>query len=141
MIRRLLSLVLFAPFVAAAQSAPAASAAPAPKPEIFFRAPANNATVAQTFDVVFGLRNYGVAPAGINASMTGHFHIVIDMDPPAVGALIPKDAMNLHYGTGAIETKVTLPPGRHTLRIVLGDMDHKVISTDLISAPITITVR
>ena len=139
MIRRLLSLVVLAPFVAAAQSAPAA--APAPKPEIFFRAPADNATVSSTFDVVFGLRNYGVAPAGVNATMTGHFHLVVDMDPPKTGELIPKDAMNLHYGTGAIETKVTLPPGKHTLRIVLGDMDHKVIGPDLVSKPITITVR
>ncbi|MDA1081751.1 MAG: DUF4399 domain-containing protein [Gemmatimonadetes bacterium] len=138
MIRRLLLLAIFAPLVAAAQSAPAQ---PMPKPEIFFRAPVNNATVSSTFDVVFGLRNYGVAPAGINASMTGHFHIVVDMDAPATGELIPKDAVNLHYGTGLIETKITLPPGRHTLRLVLGDMDHKVIGPDLVSKPITITVR
>lgn len=138
MIRRLICLAILAPFAAGAQSAPAA---PMPAPEIFFRAPADGATVSRTFDIVFGLRNYGVAPAGINASQTGHFHLVVDMDPPKTGEVIPKDAMNLHYGNGAIETKVTLPPGRHTLRIVLGDMDHKVIGPELISKPITITVR
>ena len=138
MIRRLLCLALCAPLVAAAQSAPATAA---PPPEIFFRTPANGATVAPTFDVVFGLKNYGVAPAGVNINGTGHFHVLIDAAAPAPGIVIPSDSLNRHYGTGVIETRLTLAPGRYTLRVVLGDHEHKVIRPELVSAPITVTVR
>jgi hypothetical protein len=139
MIRRALLFIACLPLVAAAQGA--ASQTP-PKPEIFIREPANGATVPTTFTVVFGLRNYGVAPAGIKLDNTGHFHIIVDAESPAPGVVIPpNDAVNRHYGLGQIEAKLTLPPGRHTLRLVLGDFEHKVISADLVSAPITITVR
>jgi hypothetical protein len=139
MIRRALVLVACLPLFAAAQGA--APQTP-PKPEIFIREPANGATVSSPVTVVFGLRNYGVAPAGIKLDGTGHFHIIVGNNVPAVGTLIPpNDAVYRHYGTGAIETKLTLPAGTHTLRLVLGDFEHKVISADLISAPITITVK
>jgi hypothetical protein len=133
-----LSILALLPFAAAAQGAPPA---PPPKPEIFFRAPANGATVPTTFPVVFGLRNYGVAPAGVNVAGTGHFHILVNTAAPPTGTVIPKDSLNLHYGTGIIETMLTLPPGTYTLRLVLGDADHKVIGPDLVSRPIRITVR
>lgn len=137
MIRRLLLAIACAPVVAAAQAAPAA-----PPPEIYLRAPANGATVGKTFTVVFGLRNYGVAPAGVTGvPNTGHFHLVVDGEPPKPGEIIPKDSLNIHYGGGQIEAKVTLPTGRHTLRAILGDFEHKVISRDLISKPITVTVK
>lgn len=139
MIRRLLALALCMPIIAAAQAAPQA---PAPPPEIFLRSPANGATVAHTFTVVFGLRNYGVAPAGVaGVPNAGHFHVIVDVAPPAVGEVIPKDSVNLHFGGGQIETKITLPPGKHTLRVVLGDFEHKVISKELISKPVTVTVK
>lgn len=139
MIRRLLVLALVLPVGAAAQAAPAQ---PAPPPEIFLRSPANGATVSRTFTVVFGLRNYGVAPAGVTGvPNTGHFHLVVDVTPPAVGVVIPKDSLNLHFGAGQIETTISLPPGKHTLRVVLGDFEHKVISTALISKPVTVTVK
>jgi hypothetical protein len=139
MIRRALFLVACLPLIVAAQgSAPQTP----PKPEIFIREPANGATVSSPVTVVFGLRNYGVAPAGIKLDNTGHFHIIVGNNVPAVGTVIPpNDAVYRHYGTGAIETKLTLPPGTHTLRLVLGDFEHKVISTELVSAPITITVK
>jgi hypothetical protein len=123
----------------AAQSAVAQAVTP--KPEIFLRVPQDGATVNATFDVVFGLRHYGIAPAGVKLTGTGHFHILINREAPAIGEVIPADTFHRHYGAGQIETQLTLPPGKHTLRVVLGDADHKVISRELISAPITITVR
>lgn len=133
-------LALGAPCTAlVAQGGTAAAAAPAP--EIFFRAPANGATVGPNFPVVFGLRNYGVAPAGVRMPNTGHFHILIDTEAPAAGVVIPGDSLHRHFGAGQIETMLTLSPGPHTLRLVLGDADHKVIGPALVSAPIRITVR
>ncbi len=125
---------LSAPTTACAQAAP-------PAPEIYLRVPANNAVVKPTFTVEFGLRNYGVAPATVNLNKTGHFHLLINVDAPADGVMIPADSLHLHYGAGQIETTVTLAPGTYTLRAVLGDFEHKVISRQLVSRPVRITVR
>lgn len=119
---------------------PAPAAQSAPTPEIYFRAPADGATVPTTFPVAFGLRNYGVAPATVNLANTGHFHILINVEAPAPGQLIPADSLHRHFGAGQIETTLTLAPGTYTLRVVLGDFEHKVISTALVSRPIRITV-
>lgn len=121
-------------------AAPVAQTRPA-APQIYFRAPRDGAVVGPTFDVAFGLKNYGVAPAGVNLANTGHFHVLIDVEPGAAGAVVPADSLHRHYGGGQIETTLTLAPGRHTLRLVLADYEHKVIGAPLISAPITITVR
>ena len=153
---RIVSMLLIGLIVAAAatcevtaQAAPAAVQSPAvqppapqpPAPEIFFRAPANGATTPQTFPVVFGLRNYGVAPAGLQYPRTGHFPILINVEPPAPGIVIPADSLHRHYGAGQIETSLTLAPGNYTLRLVLADHEHKVIGPQLTSRPIRITVR
>ncbi len=111
------------------------------KPEIFFRSPRNGGVVTPTFTVEFGLRNYGVAPAGVNLNGTGHFHILINVEAPAIGVMIPADSLHRHYGGGQIETTLTLAPGTYTLRAVLADHEHKVISRELVSAPIRVTVR
>ena len=146
MFRRILVMLTVVPCVAAAQGggaskAPAAPpAAPPPAPSIFFRSPANNATVPSTFPVVFGLKNYGVAPAGANVARTGHFHILVNTEPGAAGTVIPNDSTHLHFGGGQIETNVTLKPGTYTLRLVLADFEHKVIGPELVSAPIKVTV-
>lgn len=139
---RLLAAGLLLPLLAAAQAAsPAPATAPASRPEIYLRAPTNGASVAPTFTVAFGLRNFGVAPAGMNVSSTGHFHLLVNTDAPAPGTVIPTDSLHRHFGTGAIETTITLAPGTYSLRAVLGDFEHKVISRDLVSAPVRITVR
>lgn len=134
-----------APLAAQARPAqpatPAPQAAKAPAPQIYFRVPRDNAVVDTTFDVAFGLRNYGVAPAGVNLANTGHFHILINVEPPAAGVVIPADSLHRHYGGGQIETQLTLKPGRYTLRLVLADHEHKVIGPALISAPVRVTVR
>lgn len=135
---RLLTLTLLA---AAALPALAQAQASAPTPEIYFRAPQDGATVPRTFPVVFGLRNYGVAPAGLQYPNTGHFHILINVEPPAPGTVITADSLHRHYGAGQIETTLTLAPGSYTLRLVLADHEHKVIGPALNSRPIRITVR
>lgn len=137
----LAALLLAAAPLVAQQPAPAPTAAPAPAPRIFLRAPANGARVTGKVTVVFGLQNYGVAPAGIDFPNAGHFHLLVNATPPAPGTVIPTDAQHLHFGKGQIEATVDLPKGRHVLRVVLGDAQHRVISEQLVSAPVTITVR
>jgi hypothetical protein len=132
-----------APLVAqgAPTAAPTAQAAPTAPPRVWLRAPANGARIAGKVTVAFGLANYGVAPAGIDFPNTGHFHLLVDTEAPAPGTVIPTDAQHLHYGKGQIEATIDLPRGKHVLRAVLGDFQHRVISTELVSAPISITVR
>ncbi|MCE9602403.1 MAG: DUF4399 domain-containing protein [Gemmatimonadetes bacterium] len=127
----------------ASSPAPPTVAAPARQatPQIYFRAPRDGAVVGPTFDLAFGLKNYGVAPAGVNLPNTGHFHVIINATPPAPGMIVPADSLHRHFGGGQIETSLTLAPGRYTLRLVLADFEHKVIGPPLISAPIHITVR
>lgn len=128
---------------AALWTAPAAAQQPEPlpRPEIYFRAPANGAMVSSPFAVVFGLRHYGVAPAGVNLARTGHFHILVNVEPPAPGEIIPADGRHIHYGAGQIETTLELSPGTYTLRLVLADHEHRVIGPDLVSRPLRVTVR
>lgn len=137
----MVAVVAPSPVGAQTQSSAAPSPAPTPPaPEIFFRAPVNGARVNPTFDVVFGLRNYGVAPATVNLARTGHFHVLINVEPGAPGTVVPADSLHRHFGAGQIETKLTLAPGTYTLRLVLADYEHKVIGPALNSAPIRITV-
>ncbi len=130
-----------APAVTPGLSAQSATAQVKPAPEIYLRAPQKGAVVPSTFPVEFGLRNYGVAPVGVNLTGTGHFHILINVDAPAVGTVIPADSLHRHFGGGQIETTLTLAPGTYTLRAVLADHEHKVISRELVSAPVRVTVR
>jgi len=127
-------------FAAPALQAQAATATAVPSPIIGILLPANGATVTSPVTVRFRLVNYGVAPAGTNVDRTGHFHILIDNEAGAPGTIIPADSMHIHYGKGQIEVTVPVPLGRHTLRAVLGDHTHKVISPELVSAPVTIRV-
>ena len=140
---RLLRLIVFAlAFTVAATSLRAQVAAPAtmPAPIVGILLPTNNATVTSPVTVRFRLVNYGVAPAGLQMERTGHFHLLIDDAAGAPGTIIPADSLHIHYGKGQIEVTAPVPLGRHTLRAVLGDYQHKVIGPELVSAPVTIRV-
>ena len=47
----------------------------------------------------------------------------------------------LHFGAGQTEARIELPPGKHTLQLVLGDAKHYPFNPPLISQKITITVK
>ena len=111
-----------------------------PAPIIGILLPTNNATVTSPVTVRFRLVNYGVAPAGTQMERTGHFHLLIDDAAGAAGTIIPADSLHIHYGKGQIEVSAPVPLGRHTLRAVLGDYQHKVIGPELVSEPVTIRV-
>lgn len=87
-----------------------------------------------------GMRDMGVAPAGIQTPNTGHHHVLIDTDLPPPGERIPNDRNNLHFGNGQTEARIELPPGKHTLQLVLGDHAHFPFNPPLVSQKITVTV-
>jgi Domain of unknown function (DUF4399) len=134
----------------AVEAAPAAAAAPAALPrtkatpgaELYFIAPADGATVAKEFTVRFGLKGMGVAPAGITLDKTGHHHLLIDVDTlPPMNQPLPNDDKHRHFGGGQTEVTLTLPPGKHTLQLVLGDALHIPFDPPVVSAKITVTVK
>ena len=63
------------------------------------------------FRVWFGLRNMGVAPAGVNVPNTGHHHLLIDVELPPLDQEIPSDKNHLHFGHGQTETVLAIARG------------------------------
>ncbi|WP_295542175.1 DUF4399 domain-containing protein [uncultured Thiohalocapsa sp.] len=107
--------------------------------KVYFIEPADGATVGQTFTVKFGLENMGVAPAGTDKAATGHHHLLIDQALPPFDQPIGGDVM--HFGGGQTQTEVTLEPGTHTLRLILGDMKHVPHDPPVYSEQVTVTVE
>ena len=109
--------------------------------EAYILSPADGAEVTSPFTVRFGLRGMGVAPAGVTANNTGHHHLLIDVAtlPPDNQPLPATDQVR-HFGAGQTETELSLPPGQHTLQLVLGDALHIPHDPPVRSAKITITV-
>lgn len=98
-------------------------------------------SAGKPFKVWFGLRNMGVAPKGVAFPNTGHHHLLIDTDIPALDQEIPSDRNHLHFGAGETETMLELPPGKHTLQLLMGDDKHVPHNPPIVSKKITITVK
>jgi hypothetical protein len=138
--------LLAAPLAAQAQTPPAAAAAArTPSPpgaEVYIISPKDGARVKSPVLVQFGLKGMGVAPAGVKFENSGHHHLLIDSDAPAdMGAPLPATDNLKHFGKGQTETSLTLPPGKHTLQLILGDQNHIPHDPPVISKKITITVE
>ena len=54
---------------------------------------------------------------------------------------IPDDMQHVHFGQGQTETQLMLAPGRHTLRLLLGDHLHIPHDPPILSEPVTIEVQ
>jgi len=87
-----------------------------------------------------GLSNAGIAPAGVEKAHTGHHHVLIDADLPPLDQEVPNDRNHLHFGAGQTEARIELPPGRHTLQLLLGDENHVPHAPPLYSKKITVLV-
>jgi len=128
--------------LAAAQMAKTPSPAAA---KVYIVAPKNGDTVGSPFTVQFGLKGMGVAPAGVTTAAdtpTGHHHLLIDVATmPDMNVPLPATDNIRHFGKGQTETDLTLPAGRHTLQLVLGDAMHTPHDKPVMSEKITITVK
>jgi hypothetical protein len=124
-------------------SAALAQAKTTPKDALLYIiSPEDGATVKGAFWCRFGLRNMGVAPAGHDFPDTGHHHLLIDTKETInPNEPIPHDKQHLHFGGGETEVLLDLPPGKHTLQLVLSDGNHFSFNPPLISKRITITVK
>lgn len=108
---------------------------------LYFISPADGESLSGPVTVRFGLEGMGVAPAGVEREGTGHHHLILDAPLPDLEAPIPKDGNYRHFGAGQTEVRLTLPPGPHSLQLLLGDHNHIPHEPALVSSRITITVR
>lgn len=120
--------------------APAATPSP-PGALVYFHYPLDGIHVPQRFTVRIGLKEMGVAPAGIDKPNTGHHHLLIDTDVGDLTLPIPSDYNHVHLGNGQTEVVLTLPPGPHTLQLLLGDTKHIPHVPPVMSKKITVYVR
>lgn len=123
-------------------AAPAQGQTASPKgAEVYFHYPIDGIRVPQRFTVQIGLRGMGIAPAGIVKPMTGHHHLLIDIDKIDQTQPIPSDYNHIHLGNGQSEVVLTLKPGTHTLQLLMGDHVHVPHMPPVMSKKIKIYVR
>jgi Domain of unknown function (DUF4399) len=115
---------------------------PAPKDAyLYIIWPQDGTHVKGAFWCRFGLRNMGVTHAGDATPNTGHHHLLIDVTAPLdPNEPIPADKSHIHFGAGQTEARIELPPGPHTLQLVLGDAEHIPFDPPLVSKKIHIIV-
>jgi len=134
----ILPVLLLVTILASAHSPPANA-------RIFFIGIENGAVVKSPFTVKFGIEGFGITPAGTTGKIrhkAGHHHLLVDVDQlPDMDAPIPRDEHHLHFDKGETETMLALPPGTHTLQMLLGDEEHEPQDPPLISKKISIKVE
>ena len=109
--------------------------------EVYFISPVDNETVTNPVVIKFGLKNMRAVPAWINEENTGHHHLIINAELPDLNLPIPNDDQHIHYVRGETETELTLPPGQHTLQLLLSDTSHIPHDPPVYSERISITVE
>jgi len=112
---------------------------------IYIISPKSGAKVTSPVTIKFGHKGLDIAPAGDKTPNTGHFHLLIDQGLPSdLSVPLPANDNILHYGKAQTEATLDatkLPPGKHTLQLVMGDGSHIPHSPALVSKTITITVE
>jgi len=110
------------------------------KASTFIISPMSGAQVSSPFQVKFGIKHFKISPAGENIHKAGHYHLLIDQTAPlSMDVPIPSNQQHLDFEQGETEALISLPPGQHTLQLVVGDEEHEAFE-ELISKPIQITV-
>ncbi|MCU7812821.1 MAG: DUF4399 domain-containing protein [Candidatus Thiodiazotropha sp. (ex Notomyrtea botanica)] len=118
---------------------------PPDEARVFFVGLQNGDKVKSPFEIRFGIEGFGITPAGTTDKIrhqAGHYHLIVDQDSlPDLDNPIPRDAYHIHFDHGETGTRLMLPPGQHTLQLLLGDEDHEPHDPPLISQKITIRVE
>ncbi|MBF0266415.1 MAG: DUF4399 domain-containing protein [Gammaproteobacteria bacterium] len=106
----------------------------------FIITPKNNERVSSPVTIKFGIKDFLIAPAGVNKHKAGHYHLLIDLQKPIdLDKPIPRDKHHLHFDQGETEATIKLAPGKHTLQLIVADEEHEPFE-QLISKPINIDV-
>ena len=120
-----------------------AQGTPSPKDALLYIIwPHDGQTIRGAFWCRFGLRNMGVTHAGDAYANSGHHHLLVDVSEPLDPKQpIAQDKSHLHFGAGQTEAHIELPPGKHTLQLVLGDAKHYPFDPLVVSKKITVRIK
>ncbi len=133
------------PLIALLLSAAVQAHTPPKGAKVYFVDVVDGAEVRSPLRIHFGIDGFGITPAGTPGKVrhnAGHYHLLVNLDQlPALDAPIPRDEHHLHFDQGETSTLLELPPGRHTLQLLLGDEEHEPHDPVLMSEKITITVK
>jgi len=118
---------------------------PPKEARVYFIGLNDGAVVESPLKVKFGIEGFGITPAGTTGKQrhtAGHHHVLVDIERmPKMDEPIPRDAGYVHYDDGETEGLLQLPPGDHTLQLLLGDEQHEPQDPPLMSEKIRVTVR
>lgn len=108
--------------------------------KVYFKEPADGATVPTLTKFVFGVENYQISPVPADAKEArpnmGHFHLGVDTDCLAPGTTIPKAEEGatpgtagswIHFGKGTDNIEMALTPGPHKFSVEVGDDLHRAV--------------
>ena len=109
--------------------------------KVYFANLKNGQTVTSPFKVEMAVSGLSVDTAnGHLKPASGHHHILIDMDSVAMGTVIPKDSVHLHFGNAQTSAEVKLSPGKHTLTLQFADALHRSFGSRLTNK-VTVNVK
>ncbi len=109
--------------------------------KVFFKNLKDNATISSPFTLQMGTDVMSIDSAGLVRPASGHHHLIIDgADSLAMGSIVPKDSVNIHFGNAQTEYELKLNPGKHKLTLQLADGLHRSYGGKL-SASIIVTVK
>jgi len=136
----------FAIALAAAVAAPALALDRTPAPAgatVFFENVRDGDALTNPVTIRFGVTNLEVVPAGVEAHGSGHHHLLInvEVDDDLLASALPADEQHRHFGGGQTEVTLELPPGTHTLQLLVGDHNHVPHEPPILSDRITVTVN
>ena len=107
------------------------------KAKLYFEHPSNGfVSKGSKFKVVFGSKNISINPAGVivenikDCMVSGHHHLIINDEYDVNNSKdmpIPYGKNILHFGGGQTEAELSLPPGKYSLQLVLGDYEHRPV--------------
>tara|TARA_Y100000389_G_scaffold116301_1_gene113450 strand:- start:75 stop:491 length:417 start_codon:yes stop_codon:yes gene_type:complete len=110
--------------------------------KLFFISPINGSYVTSPVTIKFGIKGMDIVPAGVDKPMSGHHHLLINLDKlPDMNLPIPADKNHLHFGKGQTETIIELPKGKHSLQLLLGNYIHVPHKVPFLSEKIEIIVE
>lgn len=102
---------------------------PLAKTEAYFTNLPADGKVEMPFVLKFGLSGgWGLAPiAKPMGGKSGHHHLLVNTTLPLdIAKPIAFSEKYVHFGKGQMETVLNLAPGKHTLRLLLADHEHKL---------------
>jgi len=112
--------------------------------KVFFVNLKDGASVGSPFNVVFGIKGFGITTAGDHAKrkhVAGHHHLLLDLEQlPDMQQPLPYTPNIIHYDLGETEATLELPPGLHSLQLLLADEEHEPHEPPLLSDKITVRV-